>query len=98
MQERVTELIGRMQDSDMMGTCRMSSQLIIVTALLYTVGLLVLNDTLNALFIRYDRHVKNRQAVLQGATEGPGESEQTTELITVPTTSTNASDVVMICT
>lgn len=75
MQERVTELIGRMQDSDMM------------------VGLLALNDTLNALFIRYDRHVKNRQAVLQGATEGPGESEQTTELITMPTTSTNASDV-----
>ena len=57
----------------------------------------MLNDSLNALFIRYDRHMKNRQAVLQGGgSELPGESEQTTELVTMPTTSVNAV-VILLC-
>ena len=57
---------------------------------------MALNDSLNALFIRYDRHMKNRQAVLQGGGEQHGESEQTTELVTIPTTSVNAV-VITLC-
>ena len=38
--------------------------------------------------------MKNRQAVLQGGTEQPGEGEQASELITMPTTSASA----VVCT
>ena len=61
----------------------------IVLCCFIIVGLLALNDSLNAVFIRYDRHMKNRQAVLQGGLERQqGESELTTELTTVPTSVT----------
>ncbi|XP_065900045.1 TOM1-like protein 2 [Dysidea avara] len=59
MQERVTELVGRIQESDIMVT------------------LLGLNDSLNALFIRYDRYMKNRQAVLQGGGSIPVQQDST---------------------
>ena len=41
------------------------------------VTLLGLNDSLNALFIRYDRHMKNRQAVLQGGATEPAQQDTT---------------------
>lgn len=94
MQERVTELIGRIQDSDMMGMC--GDEQLNYCHYFIVVGLLALNDSLNALFIRYDRHMKNRQAVLQGATEEQRESEQTTDMITMPTTSADAVVIISV--